>query len=73
MVNELRYRIMINEFLWPELQDMDVNIVYFEQDSAVINEVEPEMCENIIENFIKRSWFCKRSRVGHLNDIVFHY
>ena len=25
---------MINAFLWPELEDMDVDDVYFEQDSA---------------------------------------
>ena len=25
---------MINEFLWPELEDMDVNDVYFQQDGA---------------------------------------
>ena len=33
-MNGLRYRTMINEFLWPELEDMDVDDVYFQQDSA---------------------------------------
>ena len=33
-VNVLRYRTMINEFLWPELEDMDVNDVYLHQDVA---------------------------------------
>ena len=33
-VNGLRYRTIINEFLWPKLEDMDVNDVYFQQDSA---------------------------------------
>ena len=33
-VNGLRYRIMINEFLWPELEDMDVDDVYLQQDGA---------------------------------------
>ena len=28
-VNGLRYRTMINEFLWPELEDMDVDDVCF--------------------------------------------
>ena len=28
-VNGLRYRTMINGFLWPELEDMDVVDVYF--------------------------------------------
>ena len=33
-VNGLRYRTMINEFLWPELEDMDVGDVYLQQDGA---------------------------------------
>ena len=34
-VNGLRYRTMINEFLWPELEDMDVGDVCFQQDGAM--------------------------------------
>ena len=34
MVNELRYRTMINEFLWSEFEDMDVDDVYLQQDGA---------------------------------------
>ena len=33
-VNRLRYRTMINGFLWPELEDMDVDDVYFQQHGA---------------------------------------
>ena len=33
-VNGLRHRIMINEFLWPELEDIDVEDVYLQQDGA---------------------------------------
>ena len=33
-VNGLRYQTMINGFLWPELEDMDVDDVYFQQDGA---------------------------------------
>ena len=33
-VNGLRYRTMINEFLCPELEDIDVDNVYFQQDGA---------------------------------------
>ena len=40
---------------------------------AVIDEIESQMCENLMENFIKRAWSCKRSRGGHMNDIVFRY
>ena len=33
-VNGLCYRTMINEFLWPELGNMDVDDIYFQQDGA---------------------------------------
>ena len=33
-VNGLRYRAMINELLCPELEDMDVDDVYFQQDGT---------------------------------------
>ena len=41
---------------------------------AVIDEIEPRMCENVMKNFIKRAWSCKGPWPhGHMNDIVFHY
>ena len=40
---------------------------------AVIDEIEPQMCENVMGNFIKKAWSCKRGRGDHFNDIVFHY
>ena len=40
---------------------------------AFIDEIEPQICENVMEIFIKKAWSCKRSRGGHMNDIVFHY
>ena len=40
---------------------------------AVIDEIEPQMYENIMENYIKRAWSCKRNRGGHINDIGFRY
>ena len=33
-VNGLRYRSMINGFLWADLEDLDVKDVYFQQDGA---------------------------------------
>ena len=33
-MNGLRYRTIINEFLWQDLDDMDVDDVYFQQDGA---------------------------------------
>ena len=38
---------------------------------AVIDEIELQMCENVMGNFMERAWSCKRSRRGHMNDIVF--
>ena len=140
-MNGFRYQTMINEFLWSELEDMDVDDVYFRQNGAtchtsdetfgllrekfpgrvisqygnynwpprscdlrplkfflwgyvkekvyadapqsiqelkekiraVIDEIEPQMCENLMGNFINGAWSCTRSRGCHMNDIVFHY
>ena len=33
-VNGFHYRTMINEFLWPGLEDMDMDDVYSQQDGA---------------------------------------
>ena len=139
-VNGLRYREMITTFLWPKLEDIDIDDMWFQQDGAtchtadatvtllhekfpdrvisrkgdvnwpprscdltpldfflwghvkgevyknnpqsiyelkqeivrVIGEVEPQLCENVIENFDKRVATCKKSRGGHLADIIFH-
>lgn len=38
----------------------------------VIDEIEPALCQNVIENFVKRINVCRQSRGGHLSDIVFH-
>ena len=38
---------------------------------AVIDEIEPQMCENVIENFMKRAWSSKRSRGSHIWMILF--
>jgi hypothetical protein len=38
----------------------------------VIGEIEPQLCGNVIENFVKRARVCQQSRVGRLPDIVFH-
>ena len=44
-----------------------------EEIGAVIDEIEPQMCENVMENFIEKAWSCKRSRGGHMNYIVVYY
>ena len=38
-VNGLRHRIMIYEFLWSELEDMDVDDVYLQQDGATCHTI----------------------------------
>ncbi|CAK9827801.1 hypothetical protein ANTRET_LOCUS5451 [Anthophora retusa] len=39
---------------------------------AAINEIEFQLCENVMENWVKRMGLLKKSQGGHLNDIVFH-
>ncbi|KOC66354.1 hypothetical protein WH47_07423 [Habropoda laboriosa] len=39
--------------------------------TAAINETEFQLCENVMENWVKRIGLVKKSRRGHLNDIVF--
>ena len=34
-VNRLRYLPMINVFLWPELEDMDMDDVYFQEEGSM--------------------------------------
>jgi hypothetical protein len=38
----------------------------------VIGENDPQLCGNVIENFVKRARVCQQSRGGLLSDIVFH-
>jgi hypothetical protein len=38
----------------------------------VIGETEPQLCGNVIENFVKRASVCQQSRGGRLSDTVFH-
>lgn len=139
-VNGLRYRKMITDFFWPEVEGKDTENFYFQQDGATchtnretitllqsmfpgrvisrngdfnwpprscdlspldfflwgylkdrvyasrpttvehlkdnirseIRCINSEMCENVMENFLKRMTICKKSRGGHLLDIVFH-
>ena len=40
--------------------------------TRIIREIEPQLCEKVIENWITRIHATKRSRDGHLNAIVFH-
>jgi hypothetical protein len=131
---------MITEFLWPQLDGMDMEDMWFQQDGAtchpahettellrekfpgcviscdgnqnwpprlcdltpcnfflwgfvkshvyankpqtiaelkaeircVIGEIEPQLCGNVIESFVKRARVCQQSRGGHLSDIVFY-
>jgi hypothetical protein len=38
----------------------------------VIGEIEPQLCGNVVENFVERARVCQQSRGGSLSDIVFH-
>ena len=139
-VNGVRYREMVTNFLWPELEHMDVEDMWFQQDGATchtanetmallrekfngriiarggdvnwpprscdltpldyflwgylkekvyvdnprtiqelkdqiirhINDIAPQLCRIVIENFDHRMEVCRRSRGEHLADILFH-
>lgn len=38
----------------------------------VIRDINRVMCDNVIENFIKRARLCQQNHGGHLYDILFH-
>jgi hypothetical protein len=40
--------------------------------TRIICDITPEMCLEVMENFSKRIVCCRKSRGGHLADIVFH-
>lgn len=139
-VDGANYRKMIDEFLWPILDGMDISEMWFQQDGAkchtaaesrellktrfadrfislgdniefpprscdltpldfflwgyvkekvyannpttipelkneirrIIGEIQPHLCQNVIRNLNKRILHCKKSRGGHLPDIIFH-
>lgn len=40
--------------------------------TATIDEIEPQLCENVAENWVKRFGIVERSWGRRLNDIAFH-
>jgi len=137
-VNGERYRAMITDFLWPELEVMNLDGKWFQQDATYhtsnvtmdlleekfggsiisrngpvnwpprscdltpldyflwgylkslvyankpvttddlkvniereIRAIQPDLLVKVVENWIHRMRICKRSRGGHLNDILF--
>ena len=62
LVNGLRYRIMINEFFCPELEDMDVDDVHFQREGATCH-TSGETIGLLREKFPDRMI----SRSGHYN------
>lgn len=139
-VNGDRYRDMINDFLWQELEDINLDEVWFQQDGATchtaaltinllrtkfnnrvisrfgdvnwpprscditpldyflwgalkdkvyadnpqtidhlkqniqaqIAQIELQTVNNVLENWCSRMGYCRASRGGHLNEIIFH-
>ena len=37
-----------------------------------IQQIQPDLCEKVIENWTARIRVTKRSRGGHLSDVIFH-
>lgn len=139
-VNGERYRSMITNFFWPEIENMDLDNMWFQQDDATchtahatmdvlheqfpdmvisrggdvnwpprscdltpldfflwgflksqvyankpqttdalkvnirhaIDQIQPDLCARVIENWTFRVRATKRSLGGHLNDVIFH-
>lgn len=139
-VNGERYQTMLTEFLWPELDNIDITEMWFQQDGATshtmnatmevlqqkfgewiisrkgfvnwpprscdltpcdfflwgylkslvyankpatldaleanirdaIAGITPQILDRVIKNWADRMLSCKRSRGGHLNDVLFH-
>lgn len=139
-VNGDRYRSMISEWLWPILENMDIDSFWFQQDGAtchsaletvallhdkfpnrvisrhgdrewparscdltpcdfflwgfvkskvyennpqtipelkeniqaVINNIQPDVCERVMENFKDRIMRCRAAMGGHMPDVIFH-
>ena len=38
----------------------------------VIIDIPPNMCQKVVENYLKRINACNTTRGGNLNDVVFH-
>ena len=38
----------------------------------VMAEIPPNMCQKVVENYLKRINACHALRGGHLNDVLFH-
>ena len=47
------------------IQELNNNI------QRVFGEIEPQICENVLENFVKSLSVCEAAQGGHLNDIIF--
>lgn len=47
------------------IADLENNVI------RVIGEIEANLCARVIQNWTSRMTACKRSRGGHLNDIIF--
>ncbi|KZC11452.1 hypothetical protein WN55_02626, partial [Dufourea novaeangliae] len=43
-----------------------------EEIRCCITEIQPQLCQTVIENFVKRTQMCQQNRGGHLPDVLFH-
>ena len=69
---------LLDYFLWGYVKslvyaDKPRTVARFKDNTVrIIHEIEPQLCEKIIENWVTRIRAIQRNRGGHLNDIVFH-
>lgn len=46
LLNSLRYRNMITEFLWPQVEGMDLDDMWFQQDGLIYHNVSQKANDN---------------------------
>jgi len=67
IVNGERYRSMISNFLWPKMNDMDTNNMWFQQDGATHRMPRWTFCTNDL-----RAWLSRAAAMwtGHRNRAI---
>jgi hypothetical protein len=70
-VNGVHYRNMITEFLWPQLDGMDMEGMWFQQDGATCH-TACETMELLRENFLAVSSHAMAIGIGHRDREICH-
>ena len=73
LATEIKRFDTIRLFLWGYAKDRVYADKHLKTNiRQVMAEIPPNMCQKVVENYLKRINACNTSRGGHLNDVVFH-